>query len=330
MKKANWFVMKKEADTCYNLQMDKVTFQRVIKAGFTSFFRNGLVSVATVLVMSLSMFMLGTVLIGSIFLGGVISNIQDKVDISVYFKPDSSEADILSFKQSLSGSPDVKSVSYISRDEALKSFMDRHKGDELVLRSIEAVDSNPFSASINIKSEDPSRYEAITQFIEKSQYLNLVDKDSSGGYKITYRQNQAAIDKLSLMLSTIKKIGLSMSLILGLIALVVSYNTVRLAIYNSKDEISVMQLVGATRFFIRGPFLIEGLIHGIISSVFTVGIFYPLLWWAGQKTAGVFGGLNVFDYFSSNIFQVSAILFGVSILLGVGSAFVATRRYLRV
>jgi len=112
--------------------------------------------------------------------------------------------------------------------------------------------------------------------------------------------------------------------------LIVSYNTVRLAIYNAKDEISVMQLVGASRFFIRGPFLIEGLIHGIISSVFTVGVFYPLFWWMGKKTLGVFGGLNIFDYFSSNIFQFSLILFITGIFLGVGSAFFAIRRYLRI
>ncbi len=310
--------------------MDKITLERVIKSGFTSFFRNGLVSVATVLVMSLSMFILGSVLVGSVFLNGVISTIEGKVDISVYFKSDTAENDIFSFKNSLQSFQDVKSVQYISREDALKSFTDRHKGDELVLRSIEAVEQNPFSASINIKAKDPAQYESITQFMEHSRFVSIVDKDSSGQYKITYRQNQTAIDKLSSMLASIKKIGLSVSLVLALIALIVSYNTVRLAIYNAKDEISVMQLVGASRFFIRGPFLIEGLIHGIISSVFTVGVFYPLFWWMGKKTLGVFGGLNIFDYFSSNIFQFSLILFITGIFLGVGSAFFAIRRYLRI
>ncbi len=310
--------------------MEKVTLQRVLKSGFTSFFRNGLVSVATVLVMSLSMFMLGSVLIGSIFLSGVITTIEDKVDISVYFKPNASETDIVAFKAELEKYPDVKSVGYVSRDNALKDFLARHEGDELVLQSIEAVEENPFSANLDIGAKDPSKYEAITQFIEKSVYADLIDMDSGGGKKITYRQNQASIDKLSGMLGAIRKIGFSLSLILAAIALLVAYNTVRIAIYNAKDEIAVMQLVGASRFFIRGPFLVEGFIHGIIASVFTLGVFYPLLWWVGGRTSGVFAGLNIFEYFSSNIFQIATIVVAVALLLGVSSAFFATRRYLRV
>jgi len=159
--------------------MEKVTLQRVLKNGFISFFRNGLVSVATVLVMSLSMFMLGSVLVGSIFLGEVITVIEEKVDVSVYFKQDAQEPDILALKADLERHPDVKSVAYVSREEALKTFMDRHQGDELVLQSIEAVAENPFSANLNIGATDPSRYESISQFIERSPQASLIESEPS-------------------------------------------------------------------------------------------------------------------------------------------------------
>ncbi len=308
----------------------KITLQRVIKNGLIMFFRNGLVSVATVLVMSLSMLVLGGVLVGGIFSSGVISSIEEKVDISVYFKLDAPENILLSFKNEIEKLEDVKKVSYTSREDVLKSFLNRHSGDAVILRSIEAVEDNPFSASIDINVKDTSKFELITQFIEGSSYSNLIDIDSSGKQKITYRQNENAINKLVSMISAVKKIGLAITLVLALIALMVAYNTVRIAIFNSKDEISVMQLVGASRSFIRGPFLINGFIHGIISSLFTIAVLYPVLWWIGNRTASSFGGINIYSYFVSNILQIFLILFFVGILLGVLSAQFATKRYLKV
>ena len=162
------------------------------------------------------------------------------------------------------------------------------------------------------------------------QYSGILDADSSGAKKITYRQNQFVIDRLSSLLSTSRRVGFAISLILAIIALMVAYSTVRLAIYNSKDEISVMQLVGASRAFIRGPFLVEGIIHGIIASIFTMAILYPAFWLIGNKTSALFGGVNVFQYFLSNIFQIFFILLVAGVLLGVLSAYIAIRRYLKV
>ncbi|KKU58871.1 MAG: Efflux ABC transporter, permease protein [Parcubacteria group bacterium GW2011_GWA2_47_12] len=310
--------------------MDQITFKRIFKWGFVNFFRNGVVSVATVLVMSLSIFMIGLVIIGSIFLNGVITSLEEKVDISVYFKAGSSENEILNLQKSLEGYPDVSGVKYISQDEALTVFKERHANDDLVLQSLEVVEENPFSASLEIKAKDTSRYGEISKFLEGQSAANLIDVNPSGEKKITYRQNQAAIEKLATILNTARLAGFAVSLMLAIIAIMVAYNTVRLAIYNSKDEISVMQLVGASYAFIRGPFLVEGVMYGLLSSVFTLAGFYPIFWWAGQKTSSIFGGLNVFSYFTANILEISLILFGVGLFLGVFSSAIAIRKYLRV
>lgn len=312
------------------MSYNKITFQRIIKSGFTKFFRNGLVSVATVLVMSLSILVFGGVLVGGIFVNGVILSVEEKVDISVYFKLDAPEDNLLAFKKDIENFPEVKNVQYVSRENALASFLERHKGDALILRSIETVEDNPFSANMDINATDSSKFESITKFIEQSAYASLIDFDSLGRPKITFRQNQEAITKLSSVLSTVRAVGFSVSGILALIALLVAYNTVKIAIHNSKDEIAVMQLVGASPSFIRGPFLVEGFMHGLISGVFTILMLYPLLWWAGEKTSGAFGGINIYAYFASNIIQIALILFAVSLLLGMLSAQFATRRYLKV
>lgn len=309
---------------------DGVTFKRVLKWGFINFFRNGVVSVATVLVMSQSILMIGFVIVASSFGSAFIAILEEKVDISAYFKPDVAENAILVLKDELEKLPDVKSVKYISRDEALAVFKERHKNDAVVLGSLEVVGENPFFASLEIGAKDPSKYEKISQFLESGSYDNILGVNDQGKKKITYLENQKTIDGLISLISMARKVGLVLSLWLAATALMVAYSTVRLAIYNAKDEISVMQLVGASRAFIRGPFLVEGIIHGILSALFTLAVFYPVFWFTGTKTKALFGGLNIFEYFLSNIFQIAAILLLIGIILGTLSAALAVRRYLKV
>jgi len=311
-------------------EMKHSSLRRIIKSGIVNFFRNGLVSIATALVISLSLFLLISVLLGSVFLNSFIDELQRKVDISVYFKRTASEADILQVKSDLERLPEVKEVVYISRDDALARFRERHRGEDLVLQSLEVVGDNPFSASIEIRARDPSKYETIAAFLEREQYQALIDRDLAGEQKITYRQNQQVIDRLTAILATARAIGLALGVGLAAIAVVIAYNTVRLAIYNSRDEIAVMQLVGASYGFVRGPFVIEGILHGLIASVFTLVALYPSLWWLGTKTTIAFGGMSIFSYFVENIFSISALVFALGMVLGVLSSLLAIRRYLRV
>lgn len=310
--------------------MKKSTLRRVIKSGIINFFRNGLVSLATVLVMSLSLLMLASVVMGSIFLNTFIQTLQEKVDVNVYFKKTTAENAILDLQNRLRERHEVKEVVYVSREDALKRFLERHKNEELITRSIEVVEENPFSASLEISATDPSKYNAIATFLESQAYQEIIDIDSRGDQKITYRQNQEVIDKLSRILAGTRTIGVGIGIVLALIAVIVAYNTVRLAIYNSRDELAVMQLVGASSWFIRGPFLIEGLVHGLIATVFTLGVMYPTFWWLGARTENSFGGLSVFAYFMDNLFQIFLVIFFSGLMLGVLSSYLAIRRYLKV
>ncbi len=309
---------------------DHITFKRILKWGFINFFRNGVISAANVLVMSLSIFMIGSVIVGSAFLSGIITNLEEKVDISVYFKTDAQEGDIVELKKDLEKLPEIKSVNYISSEESLKLFQEKHKDDKTSLEALELIGENPFAASLEITAKDTSKYESISKFLEKGSYDEIIGIDSAGRKKITYRQNQFVIDKLSGILRQVRIFGLGLSIVLMMIAVLVAYNTIRLAIYNAKDEISVMQLVGASRMFIRGPFLIEGIMHGVIATIFTLSVLYPLMWWVGMKTSVVFGGLNIFQYFQSNLIILTALLLATGTLLGVISAGVAMRKYLKV
>ena len=172
-----------------------------------------MVSLATVLVMSLSIFMIGLVLVGGSFLSAVISNLEGKVDISAYFKQAAPEAEILALKRELESLPEVNGAKYVSADEALALFKERHQGDEIVLQSLEVVGGNPFSPSLEIQAKDPTKFEAISKFLESGRYDNILDKETSGQKKITYRQNQLAIDKLTSLLATARRLGFAFSII---------------------------------------------------------------------------------------------------------------------
>ena len=280
--------------------MKSVTFRRVLKNGVVNFFRNGLVSLATVLVMSLSLLMLATVFMGSVFFNTFIQDLQSKVDVSVYFKKSAPESAILDIRTKLTAMSEVKDVAYVSRAEALKRFLDRHKGEEVIAKSIEVIDDNPFSASLEVSAQDPSKYDVITSFLEQPAYKDLIDIDEKGNQKITYRQNQAVIDKLTSILNNARAIGFGAPSIL------------------------------ASSWFIRGPFLIEGFIHGAIATAFTLAFLYPSIWWIGSRTEGIFGGLSIFNYYVANMWQISFVVAVVGLVLGVLSSQLAIRKYLRV
>ena len=138
------------------------------------------------------------------------------------------------------------------------------------------------------------------------------------------------VDKLTKVINSSKNLGVSLSIVLIIISVLVSFNTIRLAIYTARDEISVMRLVGASSKNVTGPFIVEGIMYGIISSIVTVAIFYPFTYWLGPETESFFGGINIFDYYLSNFVSLFLILFIIGVFLGALSSFIAVRRYLKV
>lgn len=296
--------------------------KRVTKAGFISFWRNGWVSLATILVMSITLFVIGSLIFGKALLMSSLSQIQDKVDITVYFKTNAAEDDIIALKNSLSTLDEVKTVDYVSADEALSLFKERHLGNSLIIQSLEELGTNPLGASLNIKAENPAQYESISRYLEAGVF-SIVDK-------INYSQNKIVIDRLSGILQVARNAGTGISLVLTFVALLVTFNTIRLAIYTGREEIRVMRLVGASNRYIRGPFVIEGVLYGLISVVLTMLLFYPLTMWLGPFSEKFFGGINLFYYYLGNFFEIVMILAGVGVSLGVFSSWFATRRYLKV
>ena len=287
-----------------------------------NFWRNGWVSLATILVMVITLFVLGSLIFGRALLNSTLSQLEDKVDITVYFKTGANEGEILSMKDKLSKLDEVKEINYISSEKALQDFRERHADNALITQSLDELAENPLGANLNIKAKDTSQYESIARFLEASA-ISSIDK-------INFRQNKAIIERLGNILNASRNAGIGATLVLGIIAVLVAFNTIRLAIYTSKDEITVMRLVGASSRHIRGPFIVEGIMYGVFAAIFTMFIFYPLTLWLGPLAERFFNGPDLFAYYISNFFQIFAILLAAGVGLGSLSSYIATRRYLKV
>ncbi len=302
--------------------------KRVIKSGFVSFWRNGYVSLASVLVMTVTLSVIAALIFIGAMLQSTLSGIKEKVDVNVYFVTTAPEDQIFSLENSIKSQPEVASVSYISREQALNNFRGKHSSDQLTLQALDELNDNPLGASLNIKAKDPSQYESIANFVETK--ASAISPSSSIIDKINYSENKAAIDALNRIIDSSSKIGLILGIFFVLISILITFNTIRLAIYISREEISVMRLVGASNMFIRGPFVTAGLMYGIISALVTLILLYPITFGFGPLTERLGTGLNLFSYYISHLWQISLVIIGAGLFLGTVSSFLAVKKYLKV
>lgn len=305
-----------------------LTIKRIIRAGLLDFWRNAFVSAASILVMTVTLFVVGTTLFAGVILNSAIGDLRAKADVNVYFVPGADVGAIEQLQQAIAARPEVAQVTYVSADQALQQFRDAHQNDQLTLQALDELGTNPLGAVLNVRAKDLSQYDAIAQFIQaqgQDEQPPLIDK-------INYfdANHRAALDTLMRITDSAQRLGLIVIVVLILVTLAIAFNTLRLAIYSSREEIQVQRLVGASAFFIRAPFMVEGVLYGLVAGVITLLLFYPLTWWVGRSTADFFGGINVFTYYLGHFGLFFLAIVGTGVVLGGAAAFLAVRRYLKI
>lgn len=291
------------------------------------FWRNAFVSLAAIFVMTVALFVIGATLMLDQLLGASLANIQDKVDINVYFVTSAEQQDIDTLQISLESLPEVTEVTFTSREEALAQFRERHRNDELTIQALEELGDNPLGASLAVRAGETSQYEGIAQFLEEQQAIEnpqapLIDR-------VNFVKNKNAIDKLTGIIEAVEQSSLVTMLVLVVAAVLITFNTVRLAIYTTREEIAVQRLVGASNMFIRGPFMLQGIMYGMMAGVMALLLLYPILLWIGPETESFFQ-FNLFTYFVQNFAYLFGVIVGTGVVLGLISSILAVSRYLRV
>jgi cell division transport system permease protein len=303
--------------------MLKEKLQRVFLAGWTNFRRNSYVTFGTTGVMGLVLLLfLGLIAIQ--FLTGVmVTALENKVDVSIYFKTTTSDDAIREVKTNLESLNTVATVQYVSREEALALFKERHAKDALIQESLAELETNPLQASLNVKAKDTGQYASIVSFLETHRLRTTIDT-------INYYENEAVITRVQNISKSSQQWGLVVTLLLAVIAVLVAFNTIRLTIYNQHSEIEIMRLVGGSNWYIRAPYLVEGALYGSFAAIAALIVFYGAASSVSSKIALVMPGVSLIGYFAGNVIQITLLTLVAGIGLGIISSFIAIRRFLRV
>ncbi len=258
-----------------------------------------------------------------------IQQITDKIDISVYLKDNVAADDVVRGQliEDLKAIPNVREVRYISKEEALEIYKEANRDNIDLLLAISQTD-NPLPASLQIKPVDPNKIDEIKAFLEKSEIQALQsDETSYSG------DRKEAIDKISQATAFMRRAGIAGIILFTFVSILIIFNTIRMAIFNRRDELQIMRLLGASTWFIRGPFVVETVLYGVFSAIISVAICNAIF--VASSTAFEASSLGVLDikfasdYFAANFWAILTLQLGIGILIGAASSAIATRRYLK-
>ena len=304
-----------------------VRFKRVVRAGWLNFRRNGLISYAAILVTTITLSVITALFLFQAALNTTIASLQNKVDIAVYFTIDAPEDSILKLKSTLEKLPEVAEVEYSSADEQVVEFRTRHADDYLTLQALDELGDNPFGGTIRIRAKESTQYESIAQVLEGDNQIARSNADIIE--RINYSQNKLVIERLNNLISTARRVGLALSVILSVISIIIMYTTIRLTMYIAREEIGIMRLVGASGAYVRAPFLVEGMLYGALAWLLSFIIFMLTTYFLADRLENILG-FNLYSYYTNNFFQIGGSVLLIGLFLGIVSSMLAVRRYLNV
>ena len=289
----------------------------------TNFRRNIWLASASTLIMTITLIILSVLSLLFVITNSSVKTIQQRVDISAYFKNGLAESQILVVKDQLEQDNRIEEVRYVSAEDALSQFKANHQNDPLLLESIGELNENPLPATLQIKATRLEDYPAIAEMLSSDKYTSAIEK-------VNFEDNRVLIDRLNNLLKFIITIGIILIAIFSAIAVLVIFNTITLTIYNRKEEVEIMRLVGATNWYIRGPFIIEALIYSILATIITSTLLFPVY-------TGLLPKISVYLTSSGSTFSghigtfmlIVVIQLVIAFILSTISSLLAMRKYLR-
>ncbi len=304
-----------------------ITLSRIFKNGLTNFVRNAWLAVAAIAVMVITLTIVLFSVIANATFSNTIKQITDKVDISVYLKDETSNNDKDIIIEKLKVMSNVESVSYLSKDEAKDQFIDKNKEDIELRLSIGQSDGNPIPATIRIKPKDINKLEDLSKEINSQDWEKYI-------LRISYQKDRkTAIDNIAKATTFLKKAGLAGVAVFAVISMLIIFNTIRMAIFNRREELNIMRLLGASTWYIRGPFVVETVIYGVIAALVSVLLCRVALEIAtsafGANSLGLLDIEYASKYFAEHFWTILGVQLSIGILIGGVSSMIATRRYLK-
>lgn len=297
--------------------------RRICRSGAEKLTREKTASVASFLALCLAV----GVVSGLFFLRQtsdfLVRAIEERMDISVYFGDMAEQDDISAMKKEIEGLSQVRDVAYVSKEEALATFKEVHARDAKLLEALDTVGQNPLRNALNVRVKDPSRISEVALYLEQARFDPIVESRD-------YYKREPVLNQLVSLSGGLQRGVVAVTLIFAGVAFLVVFNTIHLTIFSSREEIEIMRLVGASNWFIRGPFLVQGALIGGISALMSQLLMLPVLWYLAPKALALMPGFYLWEVLSQNWFSLLSLQIFIGIGLSVMSAAMAMRRYLRV
>ncbi len=307
--------------------MIPITLLRIIKTGFRNFFRNAWLSTAATAVMTVTLSLVAISYIANAALTSAIQEVVNKIDISVYLNDANTPEQNQAFKSKLENAENVKAVLFITKSDALKEFRSQRTDNPKLLEGISETD-NPLPASFQIKAEDPNKIDGIITIVNQAEFKPLLAPKNAISYS---GKRKATIDKIISTSNFLRASGVIASVIFVIISTLIIFNTIRMAIFTRREEIEIMKLVGATGWFIRGPFIFEAILYGVIAAVFALIFLYTVVLAGAPRISSYIPEITaIIAYMKSHVALVALIELAIGVAIGAGSSLVALKRYLRL
>lgn len=302
-----------------------VSINRSIFFALQSFWRNIWLSLVTIFIIFLTFLSINFLVVINAISDSAITAVKERVDVSIYFKQDIRESKVIEIRTHLENLPQVREIIYRSPDDNLALFKERHQNDPVIQETLAELEGNPLGATLIVRAKNLNDYPEVLRAIDDPAYLELIEEKS-------YDDHQLVITRINQITENIRRGGIVISLIFALIAILIVFNTVRIAIFTHSSEIGIMKLVGASNWFIRSPFILESIFSGIIACVLAILIIYPTLSLLQPYLSNFFEGANfdLIGYFNRYFLIIfGSQLLGI-ILLNIFSSSVAIGKYLNV
>lgn len=305
-----------------------ITFGRVLHTGIVNFIRNASLAIAAMAVMVVTLTIVLFSLITNATLTNTIDDIASKVDVSVFLKDSVTEAQGKELTAKIKQQPSVQSVEYLSKEQALAAYVKQNANNQ-ALSAAATLSNNPIPATIHVKPKELKQLGELKNYLTSPANLAL-QTEGSPSYS---GDRQKAIDNITKATEALRMIGIIAVIVFAVVSALIIFNTIQMAIFNRRDEIQIMRLLGASSSYIRGPFIVESVIYGVLSAVISVLIINATF--AASSGALQASSLGLLDinyasqYFTDHFLRFLAMQIAVGVLIGAVSSFIATRRYLK-
>jgi cell division transport system permease protein len=304
--------------------MRLIPLLRIFKFSFQDIVRNVWLSLVTVIILVLTLFSVNLLLAVKAISSAAVATVKEKVDISLYLRTTAEPDKIMALKARVSSLPNVKEVKYLSQEEALVIFKKNHEADPQIIEALRELDKNPLTPSLIIKPVDANNFNDLINALNKIDDPIIESRN--------FEDHKAMLAKINDITRKVSDAGFMVSVIFILITLMVIYNTVKVAIYTHKSEIGIMRLVGASNWFIRGPFLASSLIYSVVSMIIVVTGFLVFLNLLQPYLETFFMGynFNILSYFTSNFGGIFGVELLVALAINSLASLIAVSKYSHV